>query len=271
VLSLLFISSQLTHLEPVLPRTLVVLLSVMIFNGYFVSILVHLITSNGKYQRDYIGYALRMIAPIVYLLNPLFLIIYALFCLIPVFKFKKRGSKFNMLSYIITTVSTNDTYGGDVMRKIFRMLILAVFTLFAISVFAELKVNLQSDTVVIGGKLPITVEVTGKDGKPAQYTLKAKLNLGGFDKPEVLTKGLTGNGKLVLNYLAPKRAGEIKITFTAETTDKSIFTQEVSIKVTEKDESEFSEQLKAQIDSFRGSVAIKKSNKTTWESITKTW
>ncbi|AFG34175.1 Protein of unknown function (DUF3307) [Fervidobacterium pennivorans DSM 9078] len=106
VLSLLFISSQLTHLEPVLPRTLVVLLSVMIFNGYFVSILVHLITSNGKYQRDYIGYALRMIAPIVYLLNPLFLIIYALFCLIPVFKFKKRGSKFNMLSYIITTVST---------------------------------------------------------------------------------------------------------------------------------------------------------------------
>ncbi|AFG34174.1 hypothetical protein Ferpe_0011 [Fervidobacterium pennivorans DSM 9078] len=155
------------------------------------------------------------------------------------------------------------------MRKIFRMLILAVFTLFAISVFAELKVNLQSDTVVIGGKLPITVEVTGKDGKPAQYTLKAKLNLGGFDKPEVLTKGLTGNGKVVLNYLAPKRAGEIKITFTAETTDKSIFTQEVSIKVTEKDESEFSEQLKAQIDSFRGSVAIKKSNKTTWESITK--
>lgn len=148
------------------------------------------------------------------------------------------------------------------MKRSFKLLILTILTVFAISVFAELKVTLQSDTVVIGGKLPITVEVTGKD---AQFTLKAKLNFGGFDKPEVLTKGLTGNGKLVLNYLAPKKAGEVKITFTAETTDKSIFTQEVSIKVTEKDESEFSEQLKAQIDSFRGSVAIKKFNKKTWE------
>jgi hypothetical protein len=155
------------------------------------------------------------------------------------------------------------------MRRSFKLLILTILTVFAISVFAELKVTLQSDTVVIGGKLPITIEVTGKDGKDAQFTLKAKLNFGGFDKPEVLTKGLTGNGKLVLNYLAPKKAGEVKITFTAETTDKSIFTQEVSIKVTEKDESEFSEQLKAQIDSFRGSVAIKKFNKKTWESITK--
>ncbi|ANE41840.1 hypothetical protein JM64_07660 [Fervidobacterium ngatamarikiense] len=106
VASLLLISSQLTYLEPFLPRTLAVLLSVMIFNGYFVSILVHLITSRGKYQRDYIGYALRMIAPIVYLLNPLFLIIYALFCLIPVFKFNKRGFKFNILNYITTIVST---------------------------------------------------------------------------------------------------------------------------------------------------------------------
>ena len=143
---------------------------------------------------------------------------------------------------------------------------IAVLTTF---VFANLNVTLPNDNIVMGGKLPITVELTNKDGKPVQFTLKAKLNLGGFDKPEVLTKGLSVNGKITFNFLAPRKATNVTITFTAETSTKEVFTKEVSIKVTEKDESEFSEKLSATIDSFRGSVAIKKANKKAWESITK--
>ncbi|WP_448375234.1 FecR family protein [Fervidobacterium sp.] len=152
-----------------------------------------------------------------------------------------------------------------------RTVLLTVFflTIFATYVFSDFNISLQSDSVVMGGKLPITVELTSKDGKPVQFTLKAKLNLGGFDKPEVLTKGISVNGKVTFNFLAPRKAADVTITFTAETSTKEVFTQEVSIRVTEKDESEFSEKLSATIDSFRGSVAIKKANKKAWESITK--
>lgn len=154
------------------------------------------------------------------------------------------------------------------MKKVVFFCVLMIIA-FAISVFGDFVVNLQNDSVVMGGKLPITVELTGKDGKPMQFTLKAKLNLGGFDKPEVLTKGISANGKVTFNFLAPRKVSEAKIAFTAETSSKEVFTKEVVIRVTEKDESEFSEKLSATIDSFRGSVAVKKVNKKAWESITK--
>lgn len=106
MLSLVFVGSLMTPVEPYLPRTVAVVLSVMIFNGYFVSILVHLLTSNGMYKRDYIGYVLRMAAPAIYIINPFLLVIYAVFCLIPVVKIKRRGSMFNVLNYILTIFST---------------------------------------------------------------------------------------------------------------------------------------------------------------------
>ncbi|WP_448375233.1 DUF3307 domain-containing protein [Fervidobacterium sp.] len=103
ITSLLLTGLFLKPLQPIFPRTLVVILSVMIFNGYFVSILSHLITSNGKYTRDYIGYGLRMIAPVLYYFSRYSLIVYAFFCIFVLFK---QPTKFNVLNYIFTIIST---------------------------------------------------------------------------------------------------------------------------------------------------------------------
>ncbi|MFN4200025.1 FecR domain-containing protein [Fervidobacterium riparium] len=155
------------------------------------------------------------------------------------------------------------------MFKSLLRLLTTLFVMVTIIAFAEFKVVSSSESVVMGGKLPISIELTDKDNKPLSFSLKAKVSLGGFDKPEVLTKGLAVNGKITLNFLAPKKVAEVKVTFTAETPQKEVFTQEIVIKVTEKDESEFSEEMKASIDSFRGSVAVKKVGKKAWESIKK--
>lgn len=149
-----------------------------------------------------------------------------------------------------------------------RKLTVVVFMLLiSMLVFADFDVKADSDSVVMGGKLPVKISLTDDSGKLLTFTLKAKVTLGGFEKPDVLTKGIKVEGKTELNFLAPKKTGEAKITFTAETTDKKVFTKELVIRITEKDESEFSDKLKATIDSFRGSVAYKKEGKQVWESI----
>ncbi|MFN4223535.1 MAG: DUF3307 domain-containing protein, partial [Fervidobacterium nodosum] len=89
--------------QPFLERFFVVILSVAVFNGYFLSILVHFITSNGIYKRDYVGYLMRMVAPIFYILNIYAFVIYALACLILV---TIKPSKSIILNYLTTIVST---------------------------------------------------------------------------------------------------------------------------------------------------------------------
>ncbi len=146
---------------------------------------------------------------------------------------------------------------------------LSIFLLLIISILAlaAFEVVPSSYSVVKGEKLLFKISLTDASGKPQQFTLKAKVTLGGFEKPDILTKGLKVDGKTELNFLAPKKAGEVKVTFSAETTDKKTYTQEISINITEKDENEFSDKLKATIDSFKGSVAYKKEGKQVWESI----
>lgn len=153
------------------------------------------------------------------------------------------------------------------MTKKFVLLILFTLFLATITVFAGFDVELSSESVIMGGKLPIRIVLTDSAGKLQTFTLKAKINLGGFDKPDILTKGIKVEGRGEINYLAPKKAGTATITFTAETPDKKIFTKEVKVVVTDKDESEFLSKLKATIDSFKGSVAYKKGGKQVWESI----
>ncbi len=89
--------------QPFFNRFFVVLLSVALFNGYFLSILVHFITSKGIYKRDYMGYLMRMVAPIFYILNIYAFVIYALACLIFVIV---KPSKSIILNYLATIVST---------------------------------------------------------------------------------------------------------------------------------------------------------------------
>jgi len=101
--SLIFIGLFIGPLQPILLRTLSVILSVMIFNGYFVGILSHLITSNGRYTRDYIGYVLRMAAPILYYIAPYLMLVYATLLIAVLFK---KNTAFNILNYIFTIFST---------------------------------------------------------------------------------------------------------------------------------------------------------------------
>lgn len=106
VLSLIVIILLMTNLgeyQLLIPRTLAVLLSVSVFNGYFLGILTHFIISSGAYKRDYIGYALRMISPFFYIINIYAYMIYALFCLAVLIY---RYSKSNLLNYIFTLILT---------------------------------------------------------------------------------------------------------------------------------------------------------------------
>jgi hypothetical protein len=148
-----------------------------------------------------------------------------------------------------------------------KQLLVGLLVIISVFAFADFEVVPNSDSVVMGGKLPIKISLTDDSGKLQTFILKAKVTLGGFEKPEVLTKGLSINGKVELNFLAPKKVGEVKITFIAQTLDNKTQTKEIMIKVTEKDENEFSDKLKATIESFRGSVAYKKEGKQVWESI----
>ena len=99
----LLLSTQFINVQPFLNRTFVVVLSISIFNGYFLSILVHFIVSNGIYKRDYVGYLFRMVAPLFYFFNVYSFIIYALSCLILI---TLRFSKSNLLNYLLTFIST---------------------------------------------------------------------------------------------------------------------------------------------------------------------
>lgn len=99
----LLLSTQFVNVQPFLNRTFVVVLSISIFNGYFLSILVHFIVSNGIYKRDYVGYLFRMLAPLFYFFNVYSFIIYALSCLILI---TLRFSKSNLLNYLLTFIST---------------------------------------------------------------------------------------------------------------------------------------------------------------------
>ncbi|MGC8819651.1 MAG: FecR family protein [Fervidobacterium sp.] len=148
-----------------------------------------------------------------------------------------------------------------------KQLLVGLLVIISVFALADFEVVPNSDSVVMGGKLPIKISLTDDSGKLQTFILKAKVTLGGFEKPEVLTKGLSINGKVELNFLAPKKVGEVKITFIAQTLDNKTQTKEIMIKVTEKDENEFSDKLKATIESFRGSVAYKKEGKQVWESI----
>lgn len=99
----LLIASFFMDVQPFFNRTLTVMFSISIFNGYFISILVYFILSNGNYKRDYIGYLLRMLAPFFYFLNIYYFIIYALICLVFI---SLHFSKANLLNYLLTFIST---------------------------------------------------------------------------------------------------------------------------------------------------------------------
>ncbi|MCX7653658.1 MAG: DUF3307 domain-containing protein [Fervidobacterium sp.] len=102
-LTTLFLATQFVNVQPFLSRTIAVIFSTSIFNGYFLSILVHFIFSNGVYKRDYMGYILRMLAPFIYILNIYFFVIYAGICFTVVCL---RFSKSNLLNYLLTVFST---------------------------------------------------------------------------------------------------------------------------------------------------------------------
>ncbi|HOK87974.1 MAG TPA: FecR domain-containing protein [Fervidobacterium sp.] len=150
------------------------------------------------------------------------------------------------------------------MKKVLVFITLVISLL----VLADFTISVPSETVSFGSKLPVTIEFTDSSGRPVPFTLKAKVTLGGFDKPEVFTKGIEANGKITINYLVPKKKGDVTLTFTGEAKgSKESLTKQVTLNVVEEDETVFSEKLNAAIDSFKGSVALKKEGKKTWESV----
>lgn len=97
------IVSNPAQLQLFLPRTLAVVLSVSLFDGYFISILTHFITSNGIYKRDHMGYLLRMMGPFFYIFSIYLFVLYSLAWLVVlIYKF----SKSSLLNYIFTIIST---------------------------------------------------------------------------------------------------------------------------------------------------------------------
>lgn len=144
------------------------------------------------------------------------------------------------------------------MKKVLVFITLVISLL----VLADFTISVPSETVSFGSKLPVTIEFTDSSGRPVPFTLKAKVTLGGFDKPEVFTKGIEANGKITINYLVPKKKGDVTLTFTGEAKgSKESLTKQVTLNVVEEDETVFSEKLNAAIDSFKGSVALKKEGK----------
>jgi hypothetical protein len=103
IITLVIASTYFSNVQPFLNRTLAVVLAVSIFNGYFLSILVHFLISNGIYKRDYLGYFLRMSAPVFYIANIYLFIIYVLFCLLLIVQKSKESY---ILNYILTVIST---------------------------------------------------------------------------------------------------------------------------------------------------------------------
>ncbi|MGQ9855809.1 MAG: DUF3307 domain-containing protein [Fervidobacterium sp.] len=101
--SLIFVATFLDKVVPFLPRTVVSIGAVMIFNAYFIGILSHLIARNGTYKRDYIGYFMRMVAPVTYFISLWSFLIYALLC---GYLISKKRSMFNLLNYVFTIIST---------------------------------------------------------------------------------------------------------------------------------------------------------------------
>lgn len=151
------------------------------------------------------------------------------------------------------------------MRRLLFALVVITLTLSAFS--QNLSVWMEKSSVLIGSKLALKVELKDQAGRLVPFTLKAKLDLGGFDKPDVLTKGIRVNGSFELNYLAPKRPGTAKITVIAEVSAREVYTKNVEVQVVERDESEFTEQVSATVESFRGSVALRKKDKQVWEGL----
>ena len=146
--------------------------------------------------------------------------------------------------------------------------VVAFVLLFAsLLVLADFNVSIPSQSATFGTKVPVTIEFTDAAGKPIVFTLKAKVSLGGFDKPDIFTKGIEVNGKITINYLVPKKKGDVTLTFIGEVKGKDPVTKQVALSVVEEDESVFSEEMSAAVDSFKGSVAIKKVGKKTWESV----
>lgn len=146
--------------------------------------------------------------------------------------------------------------------------VVAFVLLFAsLLVLADFNVSIPSQSATFGSKVPVTIEFTDSAGKPVTFTLKAKVSLGGFDKPDVFTKGIAVNGKITINYLVPKKKGDVTLTFIGEVKGKDPVTKQVTLNVVEEDETVFSEELSAVVDSFKGSVAIKKVGNKTWESV----
>ncbi len=103
LLSLLSVAPFFDKVVPFLPRTVVTVGAIMIFNAYLIGILSHLIARNGTYKRDYIGYFMRMVAPITYFISVWSFLIYALLC---GFLIYKKRSMFNLLNYVFTIIAT---------------------------------------------------------------------------------------------------------------------------------------------------------------------
>ncbi|MGB4262956.1 MAG: DUF3307 domain-containing protein [Fervidobacterium sp.] len=107
LLSFLFVMVPFSDVDFFLNRNLVVVLCVMIFNAYFISFLVHFITSNGVYKRDYLGYLFRMVAPVLYYFSPIVFIVYEVLIFLPVWKaIKHSKSKSITLSVTLNYVFT---------------------------------------------------------------------------------------------------------------------------------------------------------------------
>lgn len=87
------------------PRTVAVVASVMVFNGYFIGILVHLMTSDKEYRRDYVGYVLRMLAPVLYLLGTRYFLVYAVAMMVVTVRYSKK-KKSVLFDYLFSVTST---------------------------------------------------------------------------------------------------------------------------------------------------------------------
>jgi len=101
ILSFFVVMVPFSSVDFFLSHDLVVVLSVMLFNGYFISILVHFITSDGIYKRDYLGYLFRMVAPVLYYVSTTVFFIYAAIMLLFVWRIVKRSKSKSIISSVI--------------------------------------------------------------------------------------------------------------------------------------------------------------------------
>jgi len=101
ILSFFVVMVPFSSINFFLNHDLVAVLSVMVFNGYFVSIFVHFITSDGIYKRDYLGYLFRMVSPVLYYVSTTVFFVYAIVMLFFVWRVVKHSKSKSIISSVV--------------------------------------------------------------------------------------------------------------------------------------------------------------------------